>query len=93
MTTRTLLKVSAVILRLKGHDVQVAYDGHAALEMASDWRPELVFLDIGMPEMNPVTKWLDGCGDNLEWKTCDWWRRSAGDSRRHRRRSRRGGVR
>jgi CheY-like chemotaxis protein len=42
----------AMLLRLKGHDVMVAHDGPSALEIASDYRPNLVFLDLGMPQMD-----------------------------------------
>ncbi len=42
----------ATLLRLKGHEVRVAHDGASALEMASDFRPAMVFLDIGMPDMD-----------------------------------------
>ena len=38
-----------LVLRQMGHDVQVAHDGHAALEAARLNRPQLVLLDIGMP--------------------------------------------
>jgi CheY-like chemotaxis protein len=42
---------TAVLLRLYGHDVEVAPDGAAAVESA--WRrpPDVVFLDIGLPDM------------------------------------------
>ncbi len=40
------------LLTLDGHDVRVAHDGPGALEMARDYRPDLIFLDIGMPEMD-----------------------------------------
>lgn len=42
----------AMLLRLQGHEVQVAFSGVAALEIAKTFRPHLVFLDIGMPDMD-----------------------------------------
>ncbi len=42
----------AMLLRLQGHEVRVAHDGPAALEMVDVYRPEMVFLDIGMPGMD-----------------------------------------
>ena len=39
----------ALILRWCGYDVQLAGDGQQALEIADEYRPELIFLDIGMP--------------------------------------------
>jgi CheY-like chemotaxis protein/two-component sensor histidine kinase len=42
----------AVLLRLKGHDVRVTHDGPSALETADKFRPEIIFLDIGMPGMD-----------------------------------------
>jgi CheY-like chemotaxis protein len=44
----------ALLLRLLGHEVRVVHDGPAALELLTGYRPEMVFLDIGMPGM-------DGC--------------------------------
>ena len=38
-----------LLLRQMGHDVQIAHDGHAALEAARINRPQVVLLDIGMP--------------------------------------------
>jgi signal transduction histidine kinase len=42
----------ALLLRLKGHHVEVAHHGPAALEIAEGYRPEMIFLDIGMPGMD-----------------------------------------
>ncbi len=42
----------ALFLRLAGHEVSVAYSGAGALEIASQLRPELLLLDIGMPGMS-----------------------------------------
>jgi PAS domain S-box-containing protein len=42
----------AMLLRLEGHEVRVAYDGPAALNLVNGYRPEIVFLDIGMPGMD-----------------------------------------
>jgi PAS domain S-box-containing protein len=38
-----------VMLALMGHDVRVAADGVQAVEVAAAFRPEIAFLDIGMP--------------------------------------------
>jgi PAS domain S-box-containing protein len=45
-------KTLAALLRLKGHDVQTAFDGISAIEMAKQHRPQMIFLDIGMPGMD-----------------------------------------
>jgi PAS domain S-box-containing protein len=42
----------AMLLRLKGHEVQVAHSGVDALEMVVNYVPNLVLLDIGMPVMD-----------------------------------------
>jgi CheY-like chemotaxis protein/nitrogen-specific signal transduction histidine kinase len=42
----------AIMLRLSGFDVRTAHTGPAALEAAIAFEPEVVFLDIGLPEMN-----------------------------------------
>jgi signal transduction histidine kinase/ActR/RegA family two-component response regulator len=54
----------AKIFRALGHDVQTAYDGLAALELAHTFEPEAIFLDIGLPGMNgyDVVKTLRGEG-------------------------------
>ena len=40
------------LLRLQGNDLRIVHDGLAALEAAGMFRPELVLLDIGLPELN-----------------------------------------
>jgi PAS domain S-box-containing protein len=42
----------AMLLRLGGHEVQMAHDGHQALALAAATRPSIVLLDIGLPGMN-----------------------------------------
>ena len=39
----------ALMLKLQGHEVQIAHDGYSALAMAPTYRPDMIFLDIGMP--------------------------------------------
>jgi PAS domain S-box-containing protein len=41
----------AHLLRAKGHEVRVAYDGEEAVRVAAAFLPALAFLDIGMPRM------------------------------------------
>lgn len=42
----------ALMAQLWGHDVRTAHNGQAALELAEDYRPEVVLLDIGLPGMD-----------------------------------------
>jgi len=42
----------AMVLRLEGHEVSLAHDGPAALAAIARDRPEVVFLDIGLPGMS-----------------------------------------
>ena len=42
----------AVLLRSKGYDVATARTGIAALEIATTFCPEIVVLDIGLPEID-----------------------------------------
>lgn len=42
----------AVFLQLGGHTVHTAYDGIEAVEAAESFRPDIVLLDIGMPNLN-----------------------------------------
>ena len=41
-----------LLLSLLGHEVQTAGDGHAALQLAERFAPQLVLLDIGLPGLN-----------------------------------------
>jgi len=42
----------AQLLALSGHDARTAGDGAHALELAEDFRPEIVFCDLGLPGMS-----------------------------------------
>ena len=42
----------ALLLGLQGHEVRTAADGPEAIETARSFRPEIVFLDIGLPRMD-----------------------------------------
>jgi two-component system, chemotaxis family, CheB/CheR fusion protein len=42
----------AELLRELGHDVQIAHTGIAAIAAAAEFRPQTVFLDIGLPGMD-----------------------------------------
>jgi len=41
-----------LLLRMLGNEVEVATDGVSGLQAAETHRPEVVLLDIGLPEMN-----------------------------------------
>lgn len=42
----------ATLVRLNGHQVQVAYDGPSALTIAKAFQPAIVILDIGLPGLD-----------------------------------------
>ena len=42
----------ATLLQLSGHEVRVAYNGRRALELARDFHPDAVLLDIGLPDIS-----------------------------------------
>ena len=49
---RDLADSFAKLLRLMGHEVRTTHDGRQVLEAARDFRPDLIFLDIGLPGMD-----------------------------------------
>jgi PAS domain S-box-containing protein len=42
----------ALLLTVKGHEVRIASDGLAALDVARAFRPDVVLLDIGLPKLD-----------------------------------------
>ena len=42
----------ALLLELSGHETRRAHDGVEALEIAEQYRPDAVLLDIGLPRLN-----------------------------------------
>ena len=54
--TRSILRTW---LEEKGHSVQEAADGRLGVELVSEVRPDLITLDLNMPEM-------DGLGEAVE---------------------------
>ncbi|OBV38905.1 response regulator [Janthinobacterium psychrotolerans] len=42
----------AELLELDGHDLRTAYTGAQAVERTIEFRPEIVFLDIGLPDIS-----------------------------------------
>lgn len=41
-----------LLLQCEGHETRTAHDGPMALKAVEDFKPDFVFLDIGMPGMN-----------------------------------------
>jgi signal transduction histidine kinase len=40
------------LLSARGHDVRIAHNGADALQIAAEFKPEIAFLDIGMPQVH-----------------------------------------
>ncbi len=55
----------ALLLRLLGNEVETACDGTVALDVATRFRPDVVFMDLGMPK-------LDGCGAARALRRMPW---------------------
>jgi len=49
-----ILRALRINLRARAYDVDVALDGAGALRVAADHRPDLVVLDLGLPDMDGV---------------------------------------
>ena len=41
-----------MLLSMEGHDVRVAFDGDEAINVAHEFEPELLLLDVGRPKRN-----------------------------------------
>jgi PAS domain S-box-containing protein len=44
--------VLAMLLAALGHEVRTAFDGLSAIDIGEEFRPEIILLDIGMPQLN-----------------------------------------
>jgi len=76
----------AFLLKAAGHDVLTAYDGRTAIRLAEEARPDVVLLDIGMPEVSgyDVARAIrrEGWGRNIRLIALTGWGQAE-----HRRRS------
>jgi PAS domain S-box-containing protein len=50
--SRDAADICATLLELSGHRVQTAYSGRRALEVAEAFRPHVLLLDIGLPDLD-----------------------------------------
>ncbi|WP_010315019.1 response regulator [Saccharopolyspora spinosa] len=49
-----ILRALRINLRARHYDVAIAADGYAALRYAADWHPDLIVLDLGLPDIDGV---------------------------------------
>jgi signal transduction histidine kinase len=49
---RDAAEALALLLRIEGHDIRIAYDGIEALDVGSAFEADVVLLDLGMPKLN-----------------------------------------
>ncbi len=45
----------AELLKIWGHEVRMAHDGGEALRVAREYQPDVILLDIGLPDMDGYT--------------------------------------
>ena len=50
----------AMTLSIYGHDTRIAHDGPEAMDAAAEYRPDIVFLDIGLPTVDgyETARWV-----------------------------------
>jgi CheY-like chemotaxis protein len=53
----------AMLIKTMGHEVRFAINGFAALEVAREFRPEIILLDIGLPDFKG-----DEIARQLKWE-------------------------
>ena len=53
----------AMLIKAMGHEVQFAINGFAALEIARRFRPEIILLDLGLPDFEG-----DDIARQLKWE-------------------------
>jgi CheY-like chemotaxis protein len=64
------LESLAMLLELEGHEVYRAADGREACSLAERVRPEVMFLDIGMPHLDGLEVARNVRGTHWGRKTC-----------------------
>ena len=42
----------ALLLQMQGHETRTAIDGRQAVELAAAFRPDIIFMDVGMPRVD-----------------------------------------
>jgi PAS domain S-box-containing protein len=57
----------ASLLKIRGNDVALAHDGHEAVAAAAQFRPQIILMDVGMPELN-------GYDATRQIRAADWGR-------------------
>ena len=45
-------KSTALLLEMSGYKVRIAFDGLTAIRIAAEFSPEIIILDIGLPDIN-----------------------------------------
>ena len=49
---RDSVETMATLIRLSGHEIEMAHDGETALKKAKSFKPEIILLDVGLPDMH-----------------------------------------
>lgn len=49
---KSTVQVISLFLQMEGMQTSVAYDGEEAIRIAGEFKPDMVFMDLGMPKMD-----------------------------------------
>ncbi len=50
--SKSTVQVLSLFMQMEGMETSVAYDGEEAVRIASHFKPDMVFMDLGMPKMD-----------------------------------------
>ena len=62
-----LVEMLSMVVEAAGHHVRKAFDGASGISAALEYQPDLILLDVGMPDMKRVRRSRRNCAGIGKW--------------------------